>query len=74
MTTCAQLYDAPYDRKGHAKLMLCRLTGQPCLVDSGEGTHCTRRIWYDAQIMQKVGLGAAVGQNVKALRSQVPLL
>jgi hypothetical protein len=74
MRICPQLYDAPYNRKGHAHLMLCRITGQTCLVDSGEGEHCTRRIWYDAQIMQKVGLGAAMGQAVKALRSQVPLL
>jgi len=59
MNTCPQLYDLPYNRKGHAKLMLCRLTGQACLIDSGEGLHCTRRIWYDAQIMSKVGFGAA---------------
>jgi len=66
--TCPQLY------KGHAKLSLCRLTGQTCWSDAGSGEHCTRRIWYDAQIMQKVGLGAAMGQDVKKLRSQVPLL
>ena len=59
MTTCPQLYDAPHNRKGHAKLCLCRLTGQPCFIDSGDGEHCTRRIWHDAQIMKKVGFGAA---------------
>jgi len=74
MKRCPQLYDAPYNRKGHAKLNLCRLTGQSCFVDSGDGLHCTRRMWYDAQIMSKVGLGAAVGQDVKALRVQKPLL
>jgi hypothetical protein len=73
MTTCPQLYDMPYNRKGHARLCLCRLTGQTCLVDSGEGTHCTRRIWYDARIMSGVGFGAAMGQDVKELRAQVPL-
>jgi len=71
---CPQLYDAPYNRKGHAKLMQCHLTGQSCLVDSGDGEHCTRRIWHDAQVMNKVGFGAAVGQDIKALRAQLPLL
>ena len=56
---CPQLYDAPYNRRGHAKLCLCRLTGQPCLIDSGDGEHCARRIWYDVQIMNKVGFAAA---------------
>ena len=73
LMTCPQLYDAPYNRKGHAKLMLCRLTGQSCLVDSGEGRRCTRRIWYDAQIMKKVGFGAAVELPKPVLDRQDPL-
>jgi hypothetical protein len=63
---CPQLYDViswGKGRKSHNRYYLCRLTGQACLVDSGEGEHCMRRIWYDGEIARKSGMVKCLRQN-----------
>jgi len=55
--TCPQLYDVLSPRRSRGnKWLLCRVTGQTCLVDSGDGEHCMRRIWWDGQQAKAVGI------------------
>lgn len=61
MARCEQVYPP---QKG-CNATYCRLTGQPCLVDSLDGDQCLRRIWWDKRILQAQGLAGGAGTVVK---------